>query len=229
MEKREAFLVYLRGVHDYLEVDPNPEDPECPKLYSKGVSNALNGLVRVNNGLPAEQGTLMQEMQNVNRLSAGKSLMQIMQEASRRAPNIQASRQAGTDDIYAITDYGGCGGAPARQFYGNMARWITKGDYNPPGGSSTSAAVPPANVPPTFKTSCLTYHVKTVRGSSENRWMEYCTCLDRQYASVLTDAERKRVISNFGTLDEIFSSTPEQRSAPGFAWRLYTPRNACLR
>lgn len=134
LEQREKFLVYLRGVHDYLKETPASEDAACPAMVSNEVSQDLDGIFRVNNGMPFRPGkNFMEEMQAMQRASSrgknpslGGALEEAFDVIGRRGPAIQIYRQAGVDDMYAITAYGGCAGPPAQRFYANIAEWITK-------------------------------------------------------------------------------------------------------
>jgi tetratricopeptide (TPR) repeat protein len=103
-------VFYFQGIHDFLVLRPNEYDATCQGVMEPEVSSALRNMV-----------SSLKEPR-----VSGRGLDALL-SVGMRNERMQSTREAGTDDIYALTaDYGGCRGPVVRRVYGNLKGYLLK-------------------------------------------------------------------------------------------------------
>ena len=111
-DRRFAFMVYLRGIENFLAQSPNEYEPTCSGMMEREVAEALD---------TAADRTAVPSSSSANPLQRLLDQASAMDYAERL-------KQNGTDDMYALAaDYGGCKGPVVRRFYGNLKQYLLSG------------------------------------------------------------------------------------------------------
>lgn len=102
---RLYLLAYLRGVEDFLTENPNEHEPSCAAAMTPQMETDLQRAIQRQIAI-VQNGGLLQQMEVANR-------------------DLEAPRQDGTDDIYALAiDYGGCKGPTVKKFLANLKTYL---------------------------------------------------------------------------------------------------------
>jgi tetratricopeptide (TPR) repeat protein len=117
-DRRQA-LLYIRGIYNLLEAEPDFEgaDPTCRKILDPAISKELSRIVRVE----------ILQLNPEPSILDGLELLRRGQQPGymKRAEAEAAFAQQGTDDFYLFAyDYGTCEGAAVGKVYATIKRFV---------------------------------------------------------------------------------------------------------
>jgi hypothetical protein len=144
---REAYyrelVAYIAGVENFLTLVPNEYEPSCEGAADPKTDDAIKQDILVRLGL--QLGVPDLGAQGKPGDSAFAVVLEVYKNLQKKSPQenlkladeygrAQTALQNGTDDVYTlVAEYGGCSGAPFRQFYTNLKAFVLAriGDATP--------------------------------------------------------------------------------------------------
>ena len=114
---RTQVLTYIRGMHEFISLDPNEFDESCEKLADASVGEKLDfEQTGVGDGKVNMNVTLSEAMRLLK-----SSPRMVMAEAERN----ERTSQNGVDDMNVLSeDYGSCAGPVVQRVYSNIKRFL---------------------------------------------------------------------------------------------------------